>query len=166
MADINCLICNKIFYVKPSHVKRGWGKYCSITCRTKAQYKGKNVKCFICQKEVYRSPKDLKNSDSGNYFCNKTCQTIWRNKILFSGENHSNWKHGESAYRRILTSTGKERVCTYCKTTDLRVLAVHHIDKNRKNNKVSNLTWLCHNCHYLVHHDSGVREELMKIWWL
>jgi predicted HNH restriction endonuclease len=31
------------------------------------------------------------------------------------------------------------------------VLAVHHVDQNRTNNKVTNLAWLCHNCHHLVH---------------
>ncbi|MBI4281264.1 HNH endonuclease [Candidatus Uhrbacteria bacterium] len=32
-----------------------------------------------------------------------------------------------------------------------RVLLVHHIDENRKNNVLSNLVWLCRNCHFLVH---------------
>lgn len=42
--------------------------------------------------------------------------------------------------------------CKKCGSTDSRTLAVHHKDKNRKNNSISNLMWLCHNCHYLVHH--------------
>jgi predicted HNH restriction endonuclease len=44
--------------------------------------------------------------------------------------------------------------CLLCKEKDKRVFAVHHVDGNHKNNKVSNLTWLCHNCHHLVHCDS------------
>jgi predicted HNH restriction endonuclease len=43
-------------------------------------------------------------------------------------------------------------VCVLCKVSDKRILAVHHKDNNRKNNKVENLVWLCHNCHILVHH--------------
>jgi 5-methylcytosine-specific restriction endonuclease McrA len=45
--------------------------------------------------------------------------------------------------------------CGRCKLVDKRVLAVHHKDKNRENNALSNLMWLCHNCHYLVHHDKS-----------
>jgi hypothetical protein len=34
------------------------------------------------------------------------------------------------------------------------------VDGNRKNSEVRNLEWLCHNCHYLVHHDT---VEKLKI---
>ena len=162
MPNVKCLICKAKFYVKPSHQKRGWGKYCSIFCRTESQFKGKDINCFTCNKQTYKSPKDLKNSKSGNFFCSKSCQTIWRNKILFSGENHSNWKYGESAYRRILKATGKEQVCELCRDHDIRVLAVHHKDKNRRNNSATNLTWLCYNCHYLVHHYRNEENKLGK----
>lgn len=158
-----CLTCKKEFYVKPSHLKRGWGKYCSINCRTKGQLIGKFFECFICKKEVYRSPLGIKKSQSGNYFCSKRCQTIWRNSILFTGENHSNWKYGESAYRHILEKEGTEKICVLCKISDKRVIIVHHIDKNRKNNNISNLIWLCNNCHYLVHHYNEAKERLGKI---
>lgn len=160
MPNVKCLVCTTEFYIKPSHQKRGWGKYCSIACRTKSQFKGKYTNCFICDKKIYRSPRDFKNSDSGNFFCSKSCQTIWRNKILFIGENHSNWKDGKSVYRRILKATGKEQLCTLCKIDDTRVLVVHHRDKDRKNNTIANLIWLCHNCHYLVHHDTSEQKRL------
>ena len=164
MPIVKCLICNSELYVKPSHQKKGWGKYCSISCRTKSQFNGKSVTCFICKKEVYRSLEGLKKSKSNKFFCTKTCQTIWRNTILFIGDNHSNWKHGESAYRRIMMATGKEKICNLCKTIDTRILIVHHIDKNRENNSISisNLVWLCHNCHYLVHHDKQLEIRLLE----
>ncbi len=160
MSIVSCLSCNHEFYVKPSHLKKGWGKYCSIACRTKGQLKGIIFLCFICNKNVYRTKMDIKKSKSGNYFCSKRCQTIWRNTILYTGENHSNWKHGKSAYRRILEATGIEKICVMCKISDKRIIIVHHIDKNRKNNNLTNLTWLCNNCHYLVHHYG---EEQIKL---
>lgn len=55
------------------------------------------------------------------------------------------------------------KICRLCKTKDIRVLAVHHIDKNRKNNKISNLAWLCHNCHLLVHHYDAERNKFERI---
>lgn len=160
MSTAACIICKKDFYVKPSHQKMGWGKYCSTGCRTLGQFNGKNVSCFICNKIVYRSLKSLGKSLSGKFFCSKSCQTIWRNTILYSGQAHPAWRFGTSAYRRILKATDREQFCTLCKTDDKRILAVHHYDKDRKNNDVSNLVWLCYNCHYLVHHDS---DEQMKL---
>jgi predicted HNH restriction endonuclease len=51
-----------------------------------------------------------------------------------------------------------------CGKDDKRIIAVHHIDKNRSNNKLKNLAWLCYNCHFLVHHYSEIREKfLLKI---
>jgi predicted HNH restriction endonuclease len=39
---------------------------------------------------------------------------------------------------------------------------VHHIDKDRTNNTLKNLAWLCHNCHYLVHHDKLEMQRFLK----
>lgn len=152
MPIVQCTICSSQFYAKPSNIKRGWGKYCSNHCQHEAQRIGENVSCETCKKQVYKSKKELKRSKSGNYFCSKSCQTIWRN-ISNSGINHSNWKNGKSSYRIRLLRSKRQKICEKCKISDIRVLAVHHKDKNRDNNSLSNLIWLCHNCHYLVHHD-------------
>lgn len=153
MAFVKCGICLKQFYIKPSHQKLGWGKFCSIDCRTKSQFKGKFVKCYTCNKEVYRSPKSLVRSRSKKFFCSKSCQTLWRNNE-YSGEKSTNWKNGESAYRNILIRSGRERICSLCRIIDERILSTHRIDHDRNNNKLENLTWLCLNCHYLVHHET------------
>lgn len=162
MGFVKCRICVKQFYVKPSHRERGWGKFCSIKCRTKSQLKGKNVNCFSCAKQIYRTPKDLRSSKSGKFFCSKSCQTIWRNRILFSGENHSNWKYGKSVYRRILIDASQNKFCNLCRILDMRILVVHHKDHNRENNKVDNLMWLCLNCHFLVHHDEALERKTLE----
>ena len=140
-----------------------WGKYCSMSCRTQGQYKGRSFSCFTCGRHIYKSPQGIKRSKSGNYFCSKKCQTVWRNKVVFIGENHPNWKHGESAYRRILSATNNEKVCTLCRISDERVIIVHHIDKNRNNNNITNLVWLCNNCHYLVHHYANEKKRLSEL---
>lgn len=130
--------------------------------------RGKEIACYICSKEIYRSPKSLSRSVSKKYFCSKSCQTLWRNKEMYTQEEHPNWKGGEFSYRRLMKSSNREKICLLCKSKDFRILVVHHIDKNRKNNNLNNLTWLCHNCHYLVHHFEKERltliENLNKIW--
>lgn len=155
-----CVFCGERFKTKPYFVKKGQGKYCSSECQHKAARKGKEVACFLCKNIVYRQPKLLLKSKSKKFFCSKSCQTKWRNQ-LYVGEKHKNWKTGLHAYRSVLPRHGIPAVCTLCKTTDKRVLAVHHVDHNRKNNNVDNLAWLCHNCHHLVHCYQHEHDKLM-----
>jgi len=157
MPIVKCKICGNKFYAKPNWLLRGHGKYCSKSCQYIGQKNGIFVKCFVCKKDVYRTPKGLRTSKSKKYFCNKTCQTVWRNSMVFVGPRHANWKGGAYVeYREILLKSGQKPICKRCRNLDKRVLCVHHIDKNRKNNDISNLMWLCHNCHHL-HHDFGIR---------
>ena len=151
MAIVKCKICGKEFYVKPSHLKLGYGKYCSINCRSKGQLRGKFVKCYACGKKIWKAPKSLKRSRSGKFFCTKSCQTSWRNKY-YSGSKHPNWKGGAfRSYRQLLINQKIPRICKICGIKDTRVLLAHHVDKNRRNNDKENLVWLCWNCHHLVH---------------
>ena len=163
MPIVKCVKCKKEFYAKPSWLKIGWGKYCSPKCQHEGQLRGKLVKCFICKKEVWKAPKALSHSKSGKYFCGKSCQTVWRNSMVFIGKKHPNWKNGETIYRKILERSKKEKACLLCGIEDKRILAVHHLDKNQKNIDLKNLIWLCHNCHFLVHHDKETKEKLMAV---
>lgn len=156
MPICKCNLCSKQFFAKPSWIKRGWGKYCSTVCQHRAQKTGEIVKCFICKKETYKTQKALRGSKSKKYFCGKSCQTIWRNSIVYTGANHPNWKDGRYTYRDKMLRH-KVQICKRCVTNDTRVLAVHHIDRNKMNNNLDNLVWLCHNCHFLVHR---YREEI------
>lgn len=162
MPQVNCKICEKEFYIKPSHHLRGWGKYCSIKCRSKAQYLGKSVYCSTCNKKIYRSPKLIERSKSGKYFCSKSCQTIWRNNE-YIGEKNSNWKNGQRAYRNILIRSGRKQICVLCGVVDERVIIAHHVDHKRSNNTLDNLIWLCLNCHFLVHHDKVLDTRIRTL---
>ena len=152
MSQVKCKICSHEFYVKPSHQKLGWGKYCSTICYSKAQQTGKIVECYICKSQVYRKASKLIDSASKKYFCSKSCQTTWRNGE-YLGEKSSNWINGKQTYRNILKRNGISPKCAICSITDIRILNAHHINCDRNNNDINNLIWLCMNCHYLVHHD-------------
>jgi hypothetical protein len=163
MAVRSCAVCAKEFYAKPRLLALGHARHCSRACANIGVRKGKEVKCSTCDTVVYKSPRDLVRSRSKKYFCNKHCQTLWRNRT-FVGERHGNFNHGRAAYRNILKRTGREEMCVLCKTIDTRILQAHHIDRDRKNNKPENLTWLCLNCHFLVHrYDVGRDRGLLKV---
>ena len=162
MPIVSCKFCSKSFSSKPSWILKGFGKFCSASCHHQSLRSGKEVKCFICGKDSYKTLKALKNSKSKKYFCGKSCQTKWRNSE-FIGKKHSNWTTGEYSYRSVLKRNGVIPVCKLCKTKDRRILAVHHIDENHSNNEIKNLTWLCHNCHFLVHHDNVEKQKLFSM---
>ncbi|KKU70088.1 MAG: hypothetical protein UX94_C0011G0016 [Parcubacteria group bacterium GW2011_GWA2_47_21] len=160
MSHLLCKICRKKFYVRPTHVKIGWGKYCSRSCHHKGMRTGKFIGCFLCGKGIYRTPTSMLHSKSKKYFCSKSCQTKWRN-TQYIGSKHANWKDGKNAYKSVLNRHGIMPICFYCRTRDKRILAVHHIDENHFHNYVSNLAWLCHNCHYLVHNDKVEKQKFL-----
>ncbi len=161
MVSVSCKACKKKFETKPSHIGYGWAKFCSKSCARQSSKKGREVVCAVCTAAMYRSLRDINRSKSGKYFCNKSCQTLWRNQ-LYSGESHSNFKHGPASYREKMKRSNIEKICSLCRTQDIRVLAVHHLDENRKNNSFENLVYLCHNCHHLVHRYPPEREMLHK----
>lgn len=150
MPNVECKICGKSFYAKPRHLKIGWGKYCSKVCQNESQRTGIFISCKNCGKKAWRMQNQLKRSQSKDYFCNKSCQAVWRNKI-YVAELHNNWVNGIRSYRNIIKRSKILQVCTDCGLIDKRVLIVHHIDHNRTNNSINNLMWLCRNCHYLIH---------------
>lgn len=157
MAVVACKICSKEFYAKPSWLKNGAGLYCSKNCQNLGRKKGKRVACFLCGKEVYKQVKAL--NTSARLFCSRKCSVFWHN-AEFVEQKHGNWKQGSFAYKRILERSNTPACCALCGNSDREILLVHHIDKNRKNNTLKNLVWLCHNCHHLVHCYADVEKEL------
>lgn len=151
MPTVNCKKCRKPFIVKPNRLNRGWGKFCSRACQFEGMRNGTVVSCATCGKPVYRTPGDQQKTRSGRFYCSKSCFAKWKNKLWAFGEEHFNWKHGGGAYRNTMLRSNKTPICLNCKLKDIRVLIVHHIDEDRKNNRLDNLMWLCRNCHYLIH---------------
>lgn len=152
MPDVVCKQCDVVFYAKPNRVNRGWGLYCSNKCKHTSLRTGSEKQCANCKNTIYKNLTDQNRSRSKQFFCGKSCQAKWRNHNIAIGSEHPNWKTGISSYRDLMKRQDTELMCTKCLTKDSRILAVHHKDKNRQNNNLDNLIWLCHNCHFLVHH--------------
>ena len=150
MPFATCSLCKKEFFRKLSQLKLAKHSYCSTLCQHKARRTGKVVNCHWCGKKAYKQFHDL-SGKTQRFFCTKKCGLDWLNSTQ-RGIKHPNWTTGEFSYKGVLLRHNVLQKCALCGLRDKRVLAVHHIDKNRKNNRVSNLAWLCHDCHFLVHH--------------
>lgn len=133
--EIKCRKCGYIWEVSPvSFMPSSIKSYNFIGC---PECKYTELECDYCHKKFKR----LKSAISENYnFCSKTCGNRFKN-IEFT-----NWIDG-CDYRRNAFNAypHKCKICGW--DEDERVLEVHHIDENRKNNNLSNLIILCPTCH-------------------
>jgi 5-methylcytosine-specific restriction endonuclease McrA len=66
-------------------------------------------------------------------------------EIRPSHYGNGKFSYREKAFREL------EHKCAECGYTNVDALEVHHIDKNRDNNDISNLVILCANCHTIRH---------------
>ena len=81
-----------------------------------------------------------------------TCSYSCANTYFRSKDNNPNWQNGSTTYRKhgLHVYGAKCNRCNYDKNT--AALIVHHIDRDRKNNDLSNLEVLCCNCHAIEHY--------------
>lgn len=97
------------------------------------------VRCKKCNKILYR----LKSEIRGEIFCNNSCANSYNNNRTNTGKlNIHNYR------QRALEFYGS--FCHVCGYGIEEVLEVHHIDCNRRNNKIKNLVVLCPTHHVEV----------------
>lgn len=132
-----CKQCGKEFETEKCYIKRGGGKFCSVSCGTTYR----NIHDNPTKKEEVRKKISENHSDvSGE---NNPMYGVRGEKAPAYIDGRSNFK-GET-YRKILLATGREPICKICGSKEK--LHVHHIDGNHKNNDIDNLVWLCSDCH-------------------
>lgn len=64
--------------------------------------------------------------------------------------------------RQVLSRANNRCQWKFCKVTGN--LQIHHIDRNPANNSLSNLIYLCHNCHYQKAHRNEARDWQLRDW--
>lgn len=158
---VYCLNCQQAFEVKLSELKRNNGKYCSIKCSSisigniKKQknliIKKPNVQCSYCKKTFYLNESKKKRSKSGLYFCCREHKDISQRIGGIKQIQPPHYTSIGTDYRNIALR-GKEQKCERCNYNKLiEILEVHHKDRNRDNNNISNLQILCPTCHMEEH---------------
>lgn len=133
----NCLICKKSFHF--ISCRANVAKYCSNNCRYIA-HTGKGLTEYTCHHC------NLKFKDS------KSCKRKYCSRACVNKSNKKIWNPAFSTIRKAMLSCGMIKSCNRCGFNEnINILGVHHIDRDRKNNKLDNLEVLCPNCHSIEH---------------
>ncbi len=133
----NCNECGTEFTHIASRANKA--KYCSPKCYHKAMHKKGSVEnsCAHCGKKFLSSPSEKRK------YCSRACV----NKVA-----KSKWVPTFTTVRKTMLARGMVLKCERCGyDAEQKILGVHHKDRNRKNNDLSNLEVLCPNCHSLEH---------------
>lgn len=139
--NIKCVICLSPIYRRPAEIEKTQGKvYCSSTCYGISSRK--EHPCTICAKPIL--------SHLNKKTCSRTCANIQRAGIKYKiGRPRDKVTAARTLKIRLLEIKGRK--CERCNYDKIRILQVHHKDRNRLNNSAENLEIVCPNCHYEEH---------------
>ncbi len=155
-----CINCNSSFEADSREHNRGSAKFCSRKCF--GQNKSKqallnpklpNVTCAWCSKAFYLSKSKQSKSKSGLFFCEKAHKDLAQSIVGGIREimpNHYGTTNNDYRNKAFINLPNVCNRCGYNKYVP--VLIVHHIDRNRTNNDLSNLEILCPTCHGEEHY--------------
>jgi hypothetical protein len=155
-----CGHCSTEFQASLKEHNRGYAKFCCKECCYKQQSIDRksdgpepNVPCAHCGTMVYRTAARQSTSRNKLYFCQRSCkdaaQRIGGIKEIMP--THYGTGSSSKTYRKIAFEHHPEE-CSACGWKEYpQVLHVHHIDRNRDNNRPENLTPMCPTCHEVEH---------------
>ncbi|MDP2947500.1 MAG: HNH endonuclease signature motif containing protein [Nanoarchaeota archaeon] len=131
-----------------------------INCNEEKEHHAKGL-CYTCYKKLKWQPKIKKCKRCGREMAihaKEFCGGCYN--LIFHLEKNKAYNHRKSqnvdlkTYRRL---TQRCVICDFDKIVD-----IHHIDLNKKNNSPKNLIGLCPNHHRLIH-NFNFRPEIFKI---
>lgn len=156
---INCDTCREFYFERLDRIfnKKYNKHYCSKECQKNRESTKTLVEfqCAFCSKLGLRNPNKFKNSKSGLFFCNRLCKDSAQKMGGIAEIMPPHYGTGTANYRKLAFESFEPKcnICGYNKYS--AVLDVHHKDKNRENNDIDNLEFLCPTCHREVHYLDG-----------
>lgn len=152
--NINCVICGKLIYRRPSEIKANDGRvFCSTSCYGISQRI--EIPCVVCGKPIL--------SGLNKKTCDRSCANRLRVGIKYKGGSPRDKVKSQQALKvRLLKIKGKK--CERCGYNKQEILQVHHKDRDRNNSDINNLELVCPNCHFEEHYleKSWLRNDLEK----
>lgn len=154
-----CANCGKTFERSPKHIQRVKVATCSVSCRGALRRVPKvQVPCTYCGKTVERCPSQ---ATAKKIFCNDDCLAQYRGT-----EYSGNGWISQMGYRYIYVDGKAIFEHRYImeqhlgrKLSDNEV--VHHINKDRLDNRLENLQ-LMDNQEHTIHHNTGKSRKGQK----
>ncbi len=140
--NINCIVCNNPIYRRPWEIKQNKGNvFCSAICY--GRFNRKEKSCLVCGTLIL--------SHFNKKTCSRACANINRIGVKYKmGRPHDKVVDQRRIKLRLLKARGNK--CEGCGYSKIEILHVHHKDRNRQNNLLSNLKLFCPNCHYEEHY--------------
>ena len=137
----NCKVCNRLIYRRPAEIHNNHGNvFCGNLCYGFSIRKEKP--CVVCGKLIM--------AKFNKKTCSRTCSNKHREGIKYKLHRPKDKvNHLRTLKIRLLILRGDK--CERCEYNKKEILQVHHRDKNRQNNAISNLELICPNCHAEEH---------------
>lgn len=139
--NTNCLVCNKPIYRRKSQIKQNNNHvFCSMICYGK--FIRKEVPCPVCGTLIM--------AGLNKKTCSRACSNTHRTGIRYKmNRPHDKVVNLRGLKIRLLSIFGKK--CRRCSYDKVEILQVHHINRNRSDNELTNLELICPNCHFEEH---------------
>lgn len=148
--NTRCSNCKKDIYKRPAQIKRTSGRvFCSMACYGISCRK--ELPCLVCGTLIL--------GGLNKKTCSRVCANKHRTGIQYK-INRPKDKVKSQKYLKVRLLEIRGKKCERCEYSKHEILQVHHIDRNRSNNDLSNLLLICPNCHYEEHHK---RKSLKSI---
>jgi len=143
MPIINCLICGKEKYFKPSRIKMGYGKYCSNECRNKASI-GRKLSKATRKKMSER----IKGKNHPMYGKKHKPESIQKMKLFQKGHPATNWKGGITKWQgySYIWKPNHHRALKLGYVNQAILVAEKMIGRLLKDNEI-------------VHHINGIKDD-------
>ena len=134
-----------------------------LGCKERKEYHARGY-CYKCYKKFVWKSKEIKCKSCGRIRPHKAfglcagCHVRLHHYDLTKSYNAKKWHNISLEKLRELT-----KVCASCGFEKL--ITLHHLDGNKKNNSDLNLVGLCPNCHKMIHtyrYYQEVKEMLRK----
>jgi hypothetical protein len=137
-----CLVCGRRVYRRPVELKLNKGRvFCSSACFGFSCRKERP--CTVCGKSILAS--------AHKKTCSRACANIHRAGIRYRIGKPRDKTKTQPALKKLLADI-RGKVCERCSYSVYEVLQIHHKDRNRENNSLSNLELICPNCHFEEHY--------------
>jgi uncharacterized C2H2 Zn-finger protein len=124
--------------------RRPTGRYCSDKCEQAYRYRNGQIdlSCANCGAIFKRQAADVKHK---KIYCGREC--MWADKIKKAPRSNK-----LAAVRKWFGRFNRMSKCEKCGYSEIPgILIIHHKDRDRNNNPLSNLAVLCPNCHAIEH---------------